>query len=64
MLLRSVGKRDDAEREFRAALKEQERLATEHPKVPQYRNDLAGTLVNLALLRNVAKEWRSVAACR
>jgi uncharacterized protein (TIGR02996 family) len=49
--------RDEAEREFRAALRDREQQAAEHPSAPDFQNDLAGTLVSIALLRNAVNDW-------
>jgi tetratricopeptide (TPR) repeat protein len=57
ILLKDLGKRDEAEREYHAALKEQKRLAAEHPSAPDFQNELAATLGNMAILRNAVNDW-------
>src|SRR5205085_2380263 len=65
ILLADLGKRTEAEAEYRAALKEQERLAAEHPHVPEYRQDLAGSHLNLgALLADLGKRTEAEAEYR
>src|SRR5262249_53235698 len=54
---RELGKRAEAEAAYRAALKEFQRLADDHPAVPDYRNELAGTLVDLANLQRNRKDF-------
>jgi hypothetical protein len=49
-VLADLGKRDAAEREYRAALKELERLAAEHPQVADYREELARSHNSLGIL--------------
>jgi eukaryotic-like serine/threonine-protein kinase len=49
-LLKTLGKRDEAEAEFRAAVALQEKLAADHPGVPQYRQELATSHHNLGVL--------------
>ena len=52
-LLSALGRRDEAEREYRAGLQGQEQLVTEHPGVPEYAVYLGGSYCNLGiLLRN------------
>jgi tetratricopeptide (TPR) repeat protein len=45
-----LGRRAEAKAAYRRALKLQEKLAAEHPAVPQYRLDLAGSYVNFGSL--------------
>jgi tetratricopeptide (TPR) repeat protein len=45
-----LGKRAEAETEWRAALKEQELLVAEHPQVPQYSVDLGSSYCNIGRL--------------
>ena len=44
LLLAEVGKRTEAEAANRRAVELRERLAVKHPAVPEYRQELAGSL--------------------
>jgi tetratricopeptide (TPR) repeat protein len=50
VLLADLGRRPEAEAQYRRALALQEKLAAQFPAVPQYRDDLAGSHDNLGLL--------------
>src|SRR5262249_35503169 len=47
----------DAESAWRDALAHRERLAADFPAVPDYQNELAGTLGKLAMLANQRREF-------
>src|SRR5262249_29702394 len=52
----------DAEAVYRDARTIQKQLVTDFPKVPDYQNDLAGTLVNLARLHRQRREFDAAVA--
>jgi tetratricopeptide (TPR) repeat protein len=55
-VLRDLGKRPEAEQQYRQALALHEQLAADFPAVPQYRHDLAMSYHNLGLvLRDLGK---------
>jgi tetratricopeptide (TPR) repeat protein len=57
ILLMSAGRQEEAEAAYRAALALRAKLAANFPAVPDYANNLAGTLVNLALLARNRKDY-------
>ena len=56
-LLDDLGKRGDAEAEYRAALTIQEKLAADFPTVPEYRRELADSHNNLGVLLAGHGKW-------
>jgi serine/threonine protein kinase/tetratricopeptide (TPR) repeat protein len=60
--LDDVGRAKEAEAAYLDALTIQARLAADSPDVPDYRCDLAGTLVNLAVLQRQRREFGAAAA--
>src|SRR5262249_56917466 len=57
LLVRDTGRAGAAEGEYRAAVALQRQLAADFPIVADYQNDLAGTMVNLAILLRERKEF-------
>jgi hypothetical protein len=57
MLLKDTGRPKEAEAAYADALAIQKQLAADFPQVPDYRNHLAGTLVNRALLANGRRDF-------
>jgi serine/threonine protein kinase/tetratricopeptide (TPR) repeat protein len=53
----TTGRPKEAEAAYRAALALQKKLVAELPTVAEYQNDLAGTLVNLAMVHNQRREF-------
>jgi tetratricopeptide (TPR) repeat protein len=53
---------DEAIAEYRAAVAIRKQRAADFPAIPNYQNDLAGTLVNLARLHNQRREFTAAVA--
>jgi serine/threonine-protein kinase len=52
-----LGLPEVAQESYAASIAERERLVAEQPQVPDFQNELALTLVNLAQLCNASKDW-------
>jgi serine/threonine protein kinase/tetratricopeptide (TPR) repeat protein len=60
--LNDINRPNDAEALYREAQSIQEQLAADFPKVPDYQNDLAGTLVNWAILHKQRRKFDAAMA--
>jgi tetratricopeptide (TPR) repeat protein len=54
-----TGRPKEAETEYHAALDLRKRLAADFPTVLDYQNELAGTMVNRAILHHMCKEFQA-----
>jgi tetratricopeptide (TPR) repeat protein len=57
VVLRSTGRPREAEDAYRQAIGIQVQLVAQFPNVPEHKNDLAGTLVNLAMISFDCKQF-------
>src|SRR5262249_4427061 len=62
VLLEDEGKRQEALKAYEQARDIAAKLVKDHPEVPVFRNDLAGTLYNTAILRRQMKQAKEALA--